>query len=136
VTRKARADRHLWQRWVPIDDKVRVRGHGVETDGALDDRCRDSWKHPRGQLKTISIFARPRRSIDQFRIDEFPTGVVGDLEPRDTVDGKTVDLSGRRIGDEHREPLGFELARVDDLLPPESLAQDVNRQAQVREQAR
>src|SRR5688572_25392686 len=110
-----------------IDDEVCVRSHDIEADRALDRARRDSRKHPRGQLQTIPVFPRSRRPIDRFRIDDLPARVVGNLEPGDTLDGKTVDLSGRRVGDEHRESLRTELPRVDDLLPPKRLAQDVNR---------
>src|SRR3712207_4186486 len=114
-----------------VDDEVRVRRHRVEADGALDHTGRDRGKHPRGQLQAVAVFARPRRALDRVRIDDLPAGVVGNLEPGNAVDRKTVDLPGWRIGDEYREALRFELTRVDDLLPPERLAQDLNRQAQL-----
>src|SRR6476469_2913239 len=110
-----------------IEDEVRVRGHGVQTNGALDHTWSDTGKHSRRQFQTIPVFLRPRRSINRVRIGDLPTGVVGNLEPRDTVDGETVDLPGSRVGDEHRETLRFELPRVASLLPPERFAPDVNR---------
>src|SRR5688500_1852873 len=111
---------------MPVDDEVCVRGHTVETDRALDHKWPDPGKHSRGQLQTIPVLSRMRRPIDSFRIDDLPAGVVGDLESGDAVDGKTVNLSGRRVGDEHRESLRLESPRVVDLLPPQRLAQDTN----------